>query len=105
MKPLVTNQKVLIWLYLCAVDDVSLRTNLAHIALGATAFLLLILGNVASVLFVLKFVSVDLKLSLFALYQIFAISSILYLMIAAFILRHKIHDIFAMLQEIYCESK
>lgn len=78
---------------------------MTHIALGVAAFLLLFSGTVSSVVFFLTFISIDLELSLFALYEIFGILSMMYVFIAAFLSRHKINDIFEGLQQIYRASK
>lgn len=106
MTPLVTNRKVLICIGLYPANGASTQSHLAHLALGVAMFLILVWSFVETVLFFLKFFSTDLELSLFALYQIFGLSSMLYVFIAAFLLRHKINEIFKILLNIYraCKS-
>lgn len=60
---------------------------------------------IASAIFFLKFVSVDLNQSLYAMFQIAAYTNVTYIYIAAFLLRHKITAVFDSLTEIYEESK
>lgn len=72
-------------------------------------FLLVLSVNVAALIaatkFALKFFSTDLEECLYAFFQISAIAGIVYVMLAAFLLRHKISTIFIQLSDIYAASK
>lgn len=106
MKPLELNQKALIWLFMCSADKTADRRKKI---LYFFCFLLVFSANVAALIaatkFALKFFSTDLKESLYAFFQISAIAGIVYVMLAAFLLRHKINTIFTQLSDIYAASK
>lgn len=56
---------------------------------------------IASLVFFLKRVSYDLNESLYALFQIIGMSSVLYMFMVMLFLRHKMHTIFEILADIY----
>lgn len=106
MKPLELNQKALIWLFMCSADKtVDRRKKILYFF----CFLLVLFVNMAALIaatkFALKFFSTDLEECLYAFFQISAIAGIVYVMLAAFLLRHKISTIFTQLSDIYAASK
>lgn len=73
-------------------------------------FTFTVLGSIISVIpvsvaYVMRYISVDLKGSLHSLFQITAYMGISYVAMIAFILRHRIVEIFDELSNIYNQSK
>lgn len=106
MTPLVTNKRVLVWLNLCSPDDETVEWKRIGFAFVGFIVLISTLSDMlASVAFMLKYISINLEESLYALFQIFGFGSITYAIIVTFFQRHKIREIFQGLSEIYNESK
>lgn len=106
MKPLVTQQRVLTWFCLCPFPDgTSNWQKLKYIFFSA----ILITNEISSIssssAHCLRYISVDLKESLFSLFQIAASSSVLYQIIIALFSKHRIFGIIQGLNRIYDESK
>lgn len=100
IKPLRTTQQVLIWYCICT--KVSKKR---HIIFSVVCLLANMNAVLASVTFFLNFVSVNLELSLYALFQISAYSNVVYSYIIAFILRNRVPAIFDGLAAIYHQCK
>lgn len=102
MVPLKTTKRVLIWLGMCK-SDVPLTTF--EKATHYTLILIVIVSNVwtfaACAAFFLRFISIDLTESLYALINIVANLDIIYGSIIAYINRDKISSIFMNLSRIY----
>lgn len=106
MKPLVTTTLVCRWFCICAPEDNSTTSKkIAYILLTSIAFVVTLALVAASMTFFMKNVSNDLEEALYALCQIVVHSGLLYVIIVAFFLRHKIRVIFNSLAEIYDASK
>lgn len=106
MKPFSTNQQSLTWLCLYPVDETtSNRQKAAHIVFSVTNFIMLLSGLASSVAYFVKFASIDLEKSLYALLQIVTFTATLYALVIAFLLRHKIPALRENLSKIYDECK
>lgn len=106
MKPIKTNQQVLTWLCVCQADEtISKRKRMAHIFFASFIFSANFILIPISVAYFLRFVSVDLEQALYALFQLSGMLGMTYMMIAAFILRHEINDLFGKLADIYNNCK
>lgn len=106
MKPLLTNQKVLMWLCIYPVNEnASKFVKLARVAFTFLVIITELFGLIASVVFFMKFFSVDLEKSLYTIFQIVALISNLYMFVVLCGYRYKIIDVFKHLTEIYNASK
>lgn len=68
-----------------------------------TVFTFVCFSAISTVIFIARFISVNLEDTLYALLQIAGLTYVIYAMIVAFILRHRINRIFGQLSEIYDE--
>lgn len=105
MKPLATNQRVLIWFCVCPDESSSNRQKLAHIAFTTAVVVSIFFCYIPSIEFFVKFVSIDLKDSLYALFQVSALSYAIYTVIFVYFSRQKFIAIFENLSKIYNECK
>lgn len=80
------NNKVILWI-----------TRL----IGAIAFVSVFCANLASIAFVIKFASVNLELTLYAVFQVAAFSGGVVMIAKSFLYHHQVTDIFATFQEFY----
>lgn len=102
MKPLVTCELVLTWFCVYPVDDAQQKTIWKVFSVATVVSLLS--GWVGSAIYFGKYFSVDLEACLYAMFQISAVSSGLYMYIISFYTRHKIKAFFEHLSDIYDES-
>lgn len=105
-KPLATTQFMLTSLLVCPSDDfttpIKKRYNVAFAAvIAATQFC----GLLTSLIFMLKFMSIDFEASLFALLAFIGHVILIYSFLTAFSLRHEIGDIFKHLTTIHGNSE
>lgn len=106
MKPLVTNYRILTWLWVCPSEEkISWCCQFAHISLVSSIFFANVLLIICSLLYFYETVSVDLSKSLYAFGQIIGFISVTYMVIVALILRGKITELFRSLSRIYERSK
>lgn len=109
MKPLAINRQMLVWLHLCPDEVPSSKRNkfnrLIRIVIFPAIFAILLIYVVSSVAFFRKNVSANLEQSLHSVFQFVGASSVLYILVIAFCLRHKISDVLQQLSMIYEESK
>lgn len=106
MDPLVTNKKMLMWLcILPAQAQTNQNMKLLYIVTSFTLLTSCFLGLIASVAFMVKYLSTNLEDCLYALFQVSGDASALYMILIAFILRRQIAALFDQLSEIYCASK
>lgn len=105
MKPLVTNQRVLTWLNVCPVEETATKRE-KNLYFTFNVFILIIaLGMmIGSVLFLIKYWSIDLEAALLAFFQISVMFGFLYMTLTAYVLRQKITAIFTNLTDIFNES-
>lgn len=106
MIPLATNRRILLWMSVYqSEEEISWQDRCAHCSFTA----LINFGNFISILFSLAFiienVATDFEESLFAVLQIFAPVSVLYITIILLILRNEITEIFKTISIIHetCE--
>lgn len=106
MKPLVMNRRVLTWLCVFPLDEVTTRKGkLTCIVFSFGVSLTIFSGLTGSVVFFLKFMSTDLEESLYSLFQIAAIFSSANAIVVAFVMRHRIPKMFVNLTRIYEKCK
>lgn len=106
MKPLELNQRALTWLFMCSPPKRTLWwKKLLYFTFFCFVFVTNFLVLVAASTFALKSFSINLEEFLYAFFQISALAGIVYVMLAAFLLRHKISTIFEQLSDIYEASK
>lgn len=106
MKPLQTNKMALTWLCVCPADvNTSIWKRLAYLAFTLLTIAFVFSSVVASVAFFVKFVSVSLEMALNAVWQIGALSSLLYFLAVAYGIRRKINGIFESLEKIYLAGR
>lgn len=105
MKPLVTNQQVLTWLCICKNETSSRMEKLAHISFSVFVSVFLFWGDLSSLMFFIKFATVDLEESLYALFQVAGLSGMVYLIFVVPFSRHAIAATFDSLSKIYDASK
>lgn len=106
MKPLATAQSIMIWFSFCSAKDfTSIWKKIASFVL----FLLILIPNVclatSSLVYVSKYLSIDLNGSVFAFMIVANHYTWVYFTIIAFFMRHKINGIFELLTTIYRTSK
>lgn len=106
MKPLETNQRVLIWLCGFPTDSSASKwEKIAHIAFTLIVIATNLLSVVSSSVFIYRNVSINLEETLFSLFHTFASASMLYQSIAIVILCRELAAIFKTLANIYDASK
>lgn len=106
MKPLVTNQQVLTWLCICPIEkSVTKFEKCAQIGITSLFVLTLFCGLTASVVYFVKFVSIDLEKSLYTVLQIGGTLLVLYTFTVLCLSRNKINAVFEHLTQIYDECK
>lgn len=106
MRPLITSQRMLIWLCLCPGDEnISKRDKFHHILFTFTLYVIAIITFACSAAHFSMYLRIDLEKSLYSLFQISAVISVTYTTITVFFLRHKIAAIFMNLSEIYKASE
>lgn len=105
-KPLELSRQILIWLCMCPPDmQTSSWQKVVYALFTLTVFSATVSTLVASVIFFLEFVLVDLAESLHGFANGIASIGLCHLMIVAFILRYKISFIFEQLSTVYSSGK
>lgn len=104
MKPLSTPQKIFILFCVWPADEVGWKKVACGIFTVANILANLV-GLLASAAFFLKYVSIDLEVSLYGLFTVFGFAIAMYAALVVFVYRHKICNIFEKLSKIYDESK
>lgn len=105
MKPLETTKQVFTWLCIYCADYNSISERITCILFTFSVFTFNACISIASVVFIVKNISIDLENSLTAVFQIAVFSGLLYVMTAAVLLRYRITALFGGLQTIYDQSK
>lgn len=106
MKPFVTNKRVLQWLYVYPLNaNASKWMKWACVVFALFVFTSLLVSLISSAVFFWKFVSNDLELALFALYQVAGAGSVGYVVLIAFIMRKEITTTIDQLPDIYSVCK
>lgn len=102
MKPLATTQQILTWICILPADkNISTWSKRGYIALVLALILADFTVFVSSLMYVFKFISIDVLETSIGLYQVAASIIMANAIIVAFLFRHKIPSIFEKLSEIY----
>lgn len=106
MEPLASIKKMMTWLYICPDESLpSYWKILFYICSTIAQFTVLVSALTGSVLFAIKFFSINLIDAMSACMQLFGWTLLFYMFSIALIMRQKISTIFTRLAEIYDESK
>lgn len=106
MKPLETNERVLMWLYLFPPNEFARkRMKIAHVVFAMSVIMTHLISVIVGAVFIHRYMSTNLEETLFSLFHTIAAASMLYQSIGTVILRHKLTAIFEGLSKIYNESK
>lgn len=106
MKPFVTNKRVLQWLCVYPLDENSNKLmKLACVVFALCVFISQLAAVISSAVFFLTFMSTDLELALFALFQVAACAAVTYVAVIAFVMRKEITTTIDQLSGIYSECK
>lgn len=106
MKPLETNQRVLRWFcILPSHEPASKWQKIVYITLTPTTIIAMVSIVTASAFFLLKYISIDLEMALYALFQISTCGSLLYACVVVFYSKHRIPIVFDHLADIYHSSE
>lgn len=105
MQPLSTNRQMLAWFCIIELPNTTRSIRILHILFTLIVFLSNLFHVLASTYFVWKFASTDFEGVLYALYQVLGWLPIVYMMIIAFFIRHKIAARIADLLGIYDKCK
>lgn len=106
LNPLLTIQRMLKWLCICPMDenDASYK-KILFIMWSVFSIICSSIGSTSSVRFFSKYLSTDLKASINAILPFTSTLNFLYMIINAYIVRHKIVAIFKRLSEIFEKCK
>lgn len=107
LRPLATNERVLVWLYLCPSNDPNQtsRDELNYIAVNLSIVTIIVVSMISSIVHFRQNLSIDLEKALCSLLQIVGNLSALYTVVIAVTLRQKTFDIIQHLSQIYDASK
>lgn len=105
MKVLDLNRRIFTWLNICpTVDDQSHVKKYLRGMIAGTIIVTECLAIVASFMFIHRFLETEIENCLYALFQVAALFSVIYMWTVGFILRNTIAEIFRMFQKIYDSS-
>lgn len=106
MKPLETNQRILILFCLYPFDkNMKLHLKLLYTIFALSIFLMNVCALVSNTVFFFKFLSINLEESFYSLFQISGIFGVICIVINAYFSRNKILEIFNGLTDIYDTCK
>lgn len=104
MASLTTNRRVLTWLCILPANETTGKCEkIMYMTFSATIIAVEVCITTSSMVYFLKNVSVDLDTSLYALFQMTGSTSLIYILVYAFSMQHKIADMFQHLSNI-CDS-
>lgn len=106
MDPLATNRRVLTWLCVFPPEKGTTKAQrMAHVALSLSVFVVNMGSFFVSLAYFLKYMSIDLEQSLFAVVQMLGEVNMTYISIITYILRRQITATYKSLCRIYkaCE--
>lgn len=105
MKPLELNYQAFVSLYICPPNEgSSIRIKSKNIAFSALVILFLSVSLISTTVFIVKNFATDLESTLIAGYQ-FGGSFALYTLLASYVLRHEMKQIFDDFQAFFDKSK
>lgn len=106
MTPLETNRLILTWLCVYPADkNVTEQYKTLRLLFGIGVFVANLLVFIASIVFLVKFASIDIEEALFTLIQLAGTLNILYVSVIIFVVRHKVVGLFKSLDKIYEQRK
>lgn len=106
MGPMSVNRHVLLWLYMLPpLENASRWTKMASICLSSSVCITLAGCVISSITFISRFVTIDLKDTLYAMFPTIACSGLVYVHIVAILSRQNISDLFQKLSQIYQTSE
>lgn len=106
MQPLATSQQVMTWLCMCpAEESTSKKRRLCYVAFSIIVSIITFAALLTSIVFFIKYLSIDFEAALYTIFQIAAESAVLNLIIVALINRQRIAAIFTELTKLYASSK
>lgn len=106
MRPLESNQRVLVWLGGFPLDKSAGKwTKVTYIAFTLSVIIAHLLSVMGSTVFIQRHKSIDLEATLFSLFHTIASASMLYQSVATVLLRRELNSIFDGLANIYDRSK
>lgn len=106
MEPLATSRRVMTWLCMYPADvNTSKMTRILYAVCTFTSGTLIFLSFVASVAFIVRYLSVDLEGCLYAVFQVASQIAVLNAMIVAVFNQNRIAMIFTKLSHIYAASE
>lgn len=106
MVPLEMNRRVLMWLCVYPTDEkTSEWKKLAHVALTCITIISMVTIVLASGRFLIEYLSIDLEMALYSVFQISSCGSFLYACLIVLVSRQRILFIFENLTNIYRSSK
>lgn len=101
MKPLMTNERVFMWLSICPIDEnTSERQKMLYVVYSVCSNASVIILGIASTLFVLENINTDLELAIFGVHPSVESMNLFYTYTVAFIFRRRIQFIFQSLSKI-----
>lgn len=101
MEPLYTIKRMLIWMYMCKSEKIANKwSKVTYFTFGLVTLLSNLSALAAHFAYIYRFLSTDLKGSLFAFIGIFGFCGVSYVMITALFLRERMNNIFEKLSEI-----
>lgn len=107
MQPLPTTCLMMTWLSMCPADELTTtrQQKSGYIAYTLAVFILNVICFVASLVYCLKFFSIDFDGAAFAFMAAIGEFGLIYFMITAILMRHQIRNIFLNLSMIYKTSR
>lgn len=106
MKALQMNRNVLTWIGMCSADESTKKwQKISFKLIGFTFFMLMVISMIISGAFLIKFISIDMEESLFAVFQMVIAGGTWYMIIFAYLLRKQISATVDGLQKIYDTCK
>lgn len=106
MKPLLSIQRSMIWACFCRENENEDKwRKRAYILFSCTSIVFSAFAFGVSVAFLVKYLSIDLEESLYAVFQIFAAILMIYTFIVGFFSKNQINVIFKSLAELHSECK
>lgn len=106
MKPLEQSFKTFVLLCICPPDPTADKwIKLRNFSFLSLAISFVLLGNISSITFIMKYIGTDLENSLFACLQVAALTETIYTIFVALLIRNKITMIFDEFQTFYDSSK
>lgn len=106
MQPLLTTNRMMMWLSMCSADQSSTqRQRIAYVAFTSAIFLVNLISFLASLTYVFTFFSTNFDNVVFSFMTMTGEFGMIYIMIVAILMKSEIVEIFKSLSTIYKTSK